>query len=32
VRACEVKVVSKNAASLLNSIDAVQGSDTTEVK
>ena len=32
VKACDVKAVSKNAASLLNSIDAVQVSDTTEAK
>lgn len=31
VKACEVKAISKNAALLLNSIDAVQVSDTTEV-
>lgn len=29
VKACDVKVISKNAAALLNSIDAVQVSDTT---
>lgn len=30
VKACKVKVVSKSASSLLNSIDAVKVSDTTK--
>lgn len=30
VKACDIKTISKNAASLLNSIDAVKVSDTTK--
>ncbi len=32
VKACEVNVTSKNAAALLNSIDAVQVCDATKAK
>lgn len=31
IKACEVKTISKNAAALLNRIDAVQVSDITKV-